>query len=88
MYTPLLVGIAEAGGAQLGENPILIKPEEIAARMKDLIEQGKYPGGTALGVYRPGHATVVADGLHSELEVLAPSDIASVREILVKEGKQ
>ena len=88
MYTPLLVGIAEAGGAQLGDNPIFIKPEEIAARMKDLIEQGKYPGGTALGVFRPGHASVVADGSHSELEILAPSDIASVQATLANESKQ
>lgn len=50
--------------------------------MKDLIEQDKYRGGTALGVYRPGDAVVVANGSQSELEVLAPSDTAEVRDIL------
>ena len=53
--------------------------------MKDLVEQGKYRGGTALGVYRPGDAIVAADGSYSELELLAPSDLTSVREIIAKE---
>lgn len=85
MYTPLLAGIAEAGGAQLDNNPIFIRPEEIASRMKDLIEQGNYRGGTALGVYRPGDAVIAADGSYSELEVLAPSDVPSVRRIITKD---
>jgi hypothetical protein len=82
VYTPLLVGIAESGGAKLSNDSTFIQPEEIASKMKDLIEQDKYRGGTALGVYRPGDAVVVANGSQSELEVLAPSDTAEVRDIL------
>jgi hypothetical protein len=82
VYTPLLVGIAESGGAQLSNGSTFIQPEEIARKMKDLIEQGRYRGGTALGVYRPGDAIVVANGSQSELEALAPSDTAEVQYIL------
>lgn len=53
--------------------------------MKDLVEQGQYRGGTALGVYRPGHGEVVADGSSSELEILAPSDLNSLRDTLARD---
>lgn len=79
------MGIAKAGGAELGDSPTFIRPEEIAARMKDLVEQDKYRGGTALGVYRPGDAAVVADGSYSELELLAPSNLENIRSVLEKD---
>ena len=87
VYTPLLVGITN-GSAKLGDNPSFIPPREIAERMKDLVELEKYPGGTALGVHRPGDATVVADGLNSELEELAPSDLDNIRKILASDRKE
>ena len=88
MYTPLLRGIAEAGVAQLGDELPLIKPEEIASRMKDLIEQARYAGGTAMGVYRPGEAVVAADRSGSELEKLAPSNLNSVRQTIERQRQQ
>lgn len=61
------------------DKPPFLAPIEIAERIKDLIEQERYPGGTALGVYQHGDATVVADGGNSHLEDLLPSDLEYVR---------
>ena len=52
--------------------------------MLELIEEEKYPGGTALGVYKPGDARIVADGF-SLLEELAPSDLSHVQRIIAPE---
>jgi hypothetical protein len=62
----------------------MLEPSEIAQRMLDLIEQDRYPGGTALGVYKPGDATVVADG-KSLLEELGPSDLNYIHRIVEAE---
>lgn len=64
------------------EGQTFLEPEEVAERMKELIEQGKYHGGMALGVYRPGHAEVVANGLMSPLEAMCPPDFVAVRNII------
>lgn len=73
------------GSAQAGADPTLMRPEEIAARIKELVEQGGYPGGTVLGVYKAGEATVVADGSRSLLEELAPSDLGSLRGVFARD---
>lgn len=70
---------------RIDEGPTLIEPNEIAKRMKELIEQGKYHGGVALGVYGPGHAEVVADGSTSVLETMCPPDLIAVRKIIAAE---
>ncbi|CAH0045629.1 unnamed protein product [Clonostachys solani] len=82
--TPLLKNIMES---QNKDEPgvVLIKPSEIADRMKDLIEKGTYRGGTALAVSTPGDATIVADGSTSALEDLLPSDLNVMREIIAAE---
>lgn len=59
----------------------MLEPGEIAQRMLDLIEQDRYPGGTVLGVYKPGDATIVADG-NSLLEELGPSDLGYIHAIV------
>lgn len=64
---------------------VLIKPSEIADRMKDLVEKGTYRGGIALAVSAPGDATIVADGSTSALEDLLPSDLNVMREIIAAE---
>ncbi|KAI8680418.1 hypothetical protein NCS57_00322300 [Fusarium keratoplasticum] len=82
--TPLLKSIMES---QNGDetSTVLIKPSEIAERMKDLIEKGTYRGGMALAVARPGDATIVADGSTSLLEDLLPSDLEVMRKIIAAE---
>ncbi|CAH0022399.1 unnamed protein product [Clonostachys rhizophaga] len=82
--TPLLQNIMES---QNKDEPdvVLIKPSEIADRMKDLVEKGTYRGGIALAVSAPGDATVVADGSTSALEDLLPSDLNVMREIIAAE---
>lgn len=84
METPLLKGIMESqNGDETGT--VLIKPSEIADRMKDLVEKGSYHGGIALAVARPGDATIVADGSTSLLEDLLPSDLEVMRKIIATE---
>ncbi|CAI6088218.1 hypothetical protein V2G26_018694 [Clonostachys chloroleuca] len=82
--TPLLQKIMES---QNKDEPgvVLIKPSEIADRMKDLVEKGTYRGGIALAVSAPGDATIVADGSTSALEDLLPSDLNVMREIIAAE---
>lgn len=67
------------------ESLTLLEPKEVVERMKELIEQGKYHGGVALGVYRPRHTEVVADGSTSALEAMCPPDFMAVRKIIVAE---
>ncbi|OAA53002.1 NAD(P)-binding domain protein [Cordyceps fumosorosea ARSEF 2679] len=83
--TPLLQGVMD-GSANVSPDSTLMEPAEIASRIKELVEQGKYPGGTALGVYRTGEAEVVDDGSHSLLEEMAPTDLGSIRKIIEKDG--
>ncbi|GKZ38736.1 hypothetical protein AbraIFM66950_011172 [Aspergillus brasiliensis] len=82
--TPLMATV-ENRLSGTDERPTLLEPEEIAGRMKELIEQGNYHGGMALGVYRPGHAEVVADGSISALEDMCPPDVMAVRKIISEE---
>lgn len=68
-----------------GTRTILIKPKEIADRMKDLVEKGSYRGGTSLAVHKPGDATIVADGSTSALEDALPSDLDVMRKLIAEE---
>ncbi|OGM45260.1 hypothetical protein ABOM_006456 [Aspergillus bombycis] len=82
--TPLMATVGKRL-SKSDQTPILLEPEEVAERMKELIEQGKYRGGMALGVYWPGHAEVVADGSTSLLETICPPDVIAVRKIIAAE---
>ncbi|KAF9894826.1 hypothetical protein FE257_004447 [Aspergillus nanangensis] len=82
--TPLMATV-ENKLSRTGEKPTFLEPEEIAGRMKELIELGRYRGGMALGVYRPGHVEVVADGSTSALEAMCPPDVMAVRRLIATE---
>ena len=77
--TPLISNLTDKLESKL--NFVMLSTAEIAQRMVELIEEAKYPGGTALGVYHPGDATIVATG-DSLLEELGPSDMSYVRSTL------
>lgn len=74
------------GNTNTASDSKLMDPNDIATEMMNLVQQGKYPGGTALGVYKPGEARVVADGSYSELENIAPTDMESIRSIMEAES--
>lgn len=82
METPLITSILDKLHGDNTKRPRYLLTTEVAMRMKDLIEQGEYRGGTALGVSKPGHAAIVADGSDSELEALIPSDPEYVKGLL------